>query len=370
MTAAATRAFGMVRAFLNWWSTELLGMLPAKLSGLFSETERVVLQTARSSAFLALEASRGTTPLGTVALADIAKAQMAIRDLLKRRGLTRRLSNGELGMCLRLSPECALRTTIDLPAAAAENLAEVVTFELDRHTPFLASQAYVGCRLLNLDQPAGTLTAAITVVPRQVVEDALASAAKLGLQADEVDVAAAPSASSQSSTALFLDDLLPRKATRSAAVSWALAITVAILAAVAISIPLLAAQREATELTARFAFVKEQAAARAGAQRTLDALRVDQNFLIVKKRASPTVSQLLLEVTRILPDDTSLTELHLTGSDVQIAGMAASASSLIALLEQSRIFHDTNFRSPVTQDARSGRERFLIATRVEAASGQ
>lgn len=369
MTATAMRLFYLVGEFWNWWTAELLGMLPVKLFGLLSETERLVLQVLDGAILLSLEGSRGPRSLGTVALADLATAQAKIQTLIERRGLTRRLSSGRLEVRLRLSSECALRTTVELPAAAADNLSEVVTFELDRHTPFRASQAFVGCRLLKLDRTTGILSAAITVVPRQVVEEGLTLATKLGLQTDEVDVAAADP-SNQSSTTLFLQDVVPSQPKHSSALSWALAMMVAILTAVAISLPLVAAQHEAAELTARFAVLKEQATARAAAQRTLDALHTDQNFLIVKKRASPTISQLLLEATRLLPDDTSLTEFHVTGPEVQMAGMASSASSLIALLEESRVFRDTNFRSPVTQDARSGRERFLIGARVVPGSGR
>lgn len=369
MTALGAQALAFVRRFLHWWGSELLGLLPAAFSRLYTKTDRVVLQLEDGAATLVLEASRGSIPLGTIALHDVTGSKQEVQNLLQRRGLTNRLARDGMALRLRLPSQSALRTTIELPAAAASNLREVVSFELDRHTPFHASQASVGCRLIGLDRSAGTLTVAITVVPRHIVENAIKLAAGLVLRPDEVDVAA-PEANGEPSPELVFDEVLPRPASRGNKLAWGLATLSLLLAAVAVSIPILAARREAADLTAKFAVVKERTTARALAQRNLDALHAEQTFLIARKREMPTVSQILLDTTHILPDDTFLTEFHVTGAEVQMTGLASSASSLIDLLERSKVFRDTAFRSPVTQDTRSGRERFLIATRVIPESGR
>ena len=79
---------------------------------------------------------------------------------------------------------------------------------------------------------------------------------------------------------------------------------------------------------------------------------------------------MLLEATRILPDDTWLSEWQLAGSEMQLTGYAGSASALVNLLEQSKIFRNTTFQSPVVQDSKSGRERFHVATQVASEETQ
>jgi len=52
------------------------------------------------------------------------------------------------------------------------------------------------------------------------------------------------------------------------------------------------------------------------------------------------------------------------GSELELTGITASSSDLVALLERSRRFRGTSFRSPVTPDKQTGRERFHIAVQV------
>ena len=136
-----------------------------------------------------------------------------------------------------------------------------------------------------------------------------------------------------------------------------------ILAVIAVALPIVKAQQAADELAQQFALVKQTAVEDAALQKQVDELRKNELFLIQKKRERPTVSTLLLETTRILPDNTWLSDWQLAGSEVQLLGVTELASAIVGLLEQSRIFGHTTFLSPVTQDS-AGHEHFHVSTQV------
>jgi general secretion pathway protein L len=89
-----------------------------------------------------------------------------------------------------------------------------------------------------------------------------------------------------------------------------------------------------------------------------------QGALLATKQATPAVSDILLELTRALPDDTWLAELGVVGNELRLVGYSASATSLIGLIGQSKLLAEPRFRSAVTQDAASSRERFELGVRI------
>jgi Tfp pilus assembly protein PilN len=74
---------------------------------------------------------------------------------------------------------------------------------------------------------------------------------------------------------------------------------------------------------------------------------------------------LLLELTRVLPDSVRVLDFRLEGDAVTLSGLAANAPDLIGLLEKSSAFRDVKFASPVVRKSEVGLERFDIAMRLE-----
>ncbi|HTB04874.1 MAG TPA: PilN domain-containing protein, partial [Bradyrhizobium sp.] len=84
-----------------------------------------------------------------------------------------------------------------------------------------------------------------------------------------------------------------------------------------------------------------------------------------RKYATPASVIVLDALSQVLPDNTFVTELHLAGNKLQIAGITRDAPALIPLIEQSRHFARATFYAPTTRSASDPGERFHIEARIE-----
>jgi len=81
-------------------------------------------------------------------------------------------------------------------------------------------------------------------------------------------------------------------------------------------------------------------------------------------RSGASVSDMLRELTQILPETAWVQEFTFFKREIQLEGFADSASELIPLLEMSPLFKDAVFLSTITKD-KDGKERFRIGLKME-----
>jgi general secretion pathway protein L len=340
--------------------------VPARLRQRLTSTKHslvLVLGDGDASPVLCLQTGQELQALERLELQGEADPRRKLVAALRDRGLLAAFNGGRLGLCVRIPPNRASRTIIELPIAAETNLDEVVFYELDRHTPFRPEHARFSHRILKRDVAAKRLDVELTVVPRPIVDDALAVAARLDLKPDRIDVATDGNYLTASGNLLPAEGLTPTSR-RVHLFSYALGGLAGLLAIVAIYIPIHAADRAAETAREELTAAKKGTAAAATLEKQIEDLRKEESFLVNRRRDAATVSKLLLETTRIMPDGTWLSEWQLAGNQVQLSGLTESASALVKLLEQSHTFQNTTFLSPVVQDPTTERERFHIAAQI------
>jgi len=78
---------------------------------------------------------------------------------------------------------------------------------------------------------------------------------------------------------------------------------------------------------------------------------------------------ILRELTEIIPEDAWLTEFNYRDDrrEIRLSGYALSASQLLPMLEQSGLFENVRFTSPITTDRRSKKEQFRLEMQVKLA---
>ena len=84
-----------------------------------------------------------------------------------------------------------------------------------------------------------------------------------------------------------------------------------------------------------------------------------------RKFETPASVIVLEALSQLLPDHTYVTEMHLVGNKLQIAGITRDAPSLIPLIEQSQHFTRATFYAPTTRSSSDPGERFHIEAQIE-----
>ena len=99
-----------------------------------------------------------------------------------------------------------------------------------------------------------------------------------------------------------------------------------------------------------------------------DAEKIEQFSTGIKNIRKENISKLKLleELTRIIPDDSWLTEFkyHHKDNKIKVSGYAVSASKLIPLLEESSLFEDVKFTSRITKKKGGDNENFRVEMKL------
>ena len=354
----------LLASFIRWWIGELAAMLPARVKRLV-EGSRDTLVVALQGDHVHVQRASGRTvsDCGRIDLAPEDRARAAMAEILRSLGRQRRQ------ITMRLPAKIALRRTVSLPLAAEENLRQVLSFEIDRLTPFKRDGAQFDYTLRQRDAAAQRIQVDLTVVPRTAVEEAVAVAGRLGLDLDAVDLAG-PETGAPPSGNLLVEPRQSAELSKGRALNLALGAAAFALAVVAVYLPL-ERQREVAAFHAdQVVLARKQADAVVKIEKEIDAALQGRSFLFNRKRQQPAVVETLTELSRLLPDDTYLIQWEMTGTTLRLSGYSASATSIIAVIEESPAFEKTEFRSAVTPDARLGRERFQISTELSRRAGQ
>lgn len=356
-------ALDLARRFLRWWLAELAFLVPPMLRKRFAGGDVVALTLGIEQATLTHEIGGKARLLGHIP-ADRAPGTAArIQKLLESvPNLRQRVARGRVPVAIRLAPDQALRTRVSLPVAAEANLRQALVFQLDRRTPFAPETVHFAHRMLERDEEAKQLEVELAVVPRSLVADAITTGRALGLRASIVEIAGATPADAPSGN-LLPENERPRR--RPATLAMRVATAAAALAIVAgVYQPIRAAHSRAAELQQKVAAAKDLALRGRKLKDEVAKLTEAEQFLIGGKKTTLSATEILFELTRVLPDDTWIQDLHVGADEIRISGFSKSSSNLIKLLEQSGAFVNPQFRSAVTQDQASGKERFELTAKI------
>jgi general secretion pathway protein L len=337
--------------FFAWWWGSLVTWLPLRWrAALGIDRGRILLQPDADAVQLRLQDSEGLRDLGHVpGLAEAGPDPLA--TLLAPRV-------ADLPRWLLLPGARALRRRLVLPAAAAERLRDVVSFEIDRQTPFAADAVAFDARLVGRRDSDGQLDVELVAVPRAALD---AQQAQLGGLADNlagVDVAG--------SDGLPLGvNLLPPALRRRQLDPWRrwnwLLGGIALLALVLGLWVLLQNRRAAADELERTTNREVASARRVSQQRQqLVDLVAGRAFLDRVRAGRPTAVELLYDLTHSLPDGTYLEKFSIEDNRMLLIGLSNEASALPGRLEGSKLWRTPALTGAVQPDPRTNKDRFTL----------
>lgn len=359
MVGASTQIRSAIAGFFAWWLGELGAFVPDLVKKWVQKSkDRLVLDMANGAVIVRRKGKGSDREIGRL-------------DPDESGGLSRLISARELARLetvLNLPASVALRRRFTLPLAAAENIREVMRFEMDRQTPFTAEQVYFDCRVLSRDTEKRQVDVELTACPRDEVDAKIRSAKLLGAVPTAIEIVR-NSTGTERPVHIAIGAEEPGGPGVTERLTVALAIIALVLAATAIYLPLERKRLAAEALEAQVAEAKTVAEETARLRQQFDQRLKSSGYLATLKRETAPVVAILDEITRLLPDDTWLNQLQVTSGEIRLSGFSRGSSAIIAGIERSPMFAEARFRSPVTLDQRTGAERFTLSATINAPAG-
>lgn len=326
----------MLAEFFTWWRQHLLELVPEALRQRAGGDGAAIVAELEPGGMLALRRRRrgAETALARVRLDEpglpALRAQLAARPAGEK-------------LVLRLPPGTALERPVSLPLAAERDLDRVLTYDMERLTPFTAEEVFWSATAPARDKARGKIGVRLTIVPRAAVQALIEALTLAGARPAALEAPVADGARlirlQHGETAARIARLSPRMA----------GIVLAALAALALTSPFLRqslemaqAQRALDDLAPRMRLVEAMRRRIAGAGAGGEAVARESRRL-------GDVMGALAAITDVLPDDSYLTEFSMRERKITLSGLSASAPRLISGLSADGRVRNPAFTAPVTK---------------------
>ena len=343
----------MFREFFDWWCAQLADLLPQELrrSALGTSDALVIAPIGplgqRVEAVVVDQRYNGKeSTLGHFALGALGTA-----DLPRMAGKT---------TVLRLGEADVLGKTVTLPLAAERELDQALAFEMDRETPFTAEELYWNHRVIEADRQNGRLSVRLWLVPKASLDPLLTDLASVGIQPRRVEIADGP----DKGAFLPLNGDGSRKHHASHRLLWPATACCAALAIAAVVTPFARQELTLASLNAQVAVARDAAAEADRLRQDIDRLSGSAGFIESERDKAGRPLVVLASTTRVLPDDTYLTEMELRQRKLTLSGRSAGAARLIGALAADPEFRNPGFSAPVTRLEALRAELFTINAEV------
>ncbi|MEO6171724.1 MAG: PilN domain-containing protein, partial [Arenimonas sp.] len=345
-----------------WWNLarlECLGLLPETWRELLGATDRRVCIRVQESQLLLYAANNGRLfELGSLPLGD---------EILLQKCLARFQQQKNAPRYLLLDNKQVLRRVLTLPLSAESKLREVVSFEIDRQTPFTPDQIYFEIRVISRNLQTRQCQVELIVLPKHELEKNLKP---LGVLAGDL------------SGADVLDDdmktlsvnLLPmqlRSAHSNQHVWINIGLALAGFVLLVFAMNLVLKNRENVELEWEQKVVAAKAQAKEANVFREQLKRIGKAEVFLKKFRNSQTAMLSLinDLTKRIPDDTALDKIAVNEGRLVLVGQSKQAAALVGQLQGSPYISSPALAGAVQPDARTNRDRFTLTATVIGRKG-
>lgn len=267
---------------------------------------------------------------------------------------------------LILRPAQFLFRPIEFPKQAAEFLDGIVRSQIDRLTPWKADDAAFGWTQ-PVDLPNDRISITIAATARSRVEPYVQALAEL--RSRSVDILTPAPDAGVAATPIKVFQRVARNAVevgRIRRVMTVLLLIVALLGAASITFVAVTGgtlQAQQDELARQ---ISQHRSLIGQSRNVLSGAALAEQGLQRRKRNIPSRVIVLEALSKVLPDNTYVTELRIEGDTVKVIGLTQDAPALIRLIEQSQYFTRATFFAPTTRSPTDRGENFHIEARIQA----
>jgi len=334
--------------FWQWWVSELMGMLP---------NDNVISLNREGDMQIYIDRKSCRLDHSSQDIAIKLNEKFSSQKILDQYNAAVKISkNNSTKSCdLYIDKNLLLTRTITLPLATEENIKDVIAYEIDRYTPFRKEDIYFDVNIVDKNKSENKLTVLITVIKKAILDEVLSFCSESGAVLNKTF------SKDNNKTELFFIGLpaeASEKVKKKSNKFFIIYVLVLLIAALCIPVVknywlVSQYQNKIEQMSPQVAEIKE----------------LRSEFQVIRKRADLAnklninnirLIELLEELTRLIPNDTSLARFSLQGNSVRIQGSSESASKLIAILDASTVFNNVEFAAPVTKNNDTGKENFTI----------
>jgi general secretion pathway protein L len=361
-TIAATQ---LIRRGVAWWLAELAQMAPPGLLRLlgYSGNPTTILELGARHVTLILP-DRGRPIPTMLPLTDYTDEDMRARVRLAMHG-----RRSEDAVTVRLDRDLVFETDIELPASAEPTLQPILQHQIERLVPLRATEVCFDYRIIARAPVSNTLKVRLIIAKRATIDRALALARAAGLSPKLViaaDVDDGPGERrGRTPLVLWQPGRASAEADRHRHVRHALEIAAVMLCLTAFGIHIHRLDRIRDDLQVQVAQAKKAAASVADLGHQAGQADDVLAFLRNRRNGIPPL-QILDELTKLVPEDSWVSQLVLRGRNIELVGFSPRATDLIARVEGSAIFEKPQFRSPITLASDGKGERFDLSFEVKS----
>ncbi len=359
-----------IRRIFAWWRDELSSFVPVRVRRLFSGSISIVAVDYLSDSLVLRRQGVDGEPDQAIARIDLPDGGSTAGGLSELRTGVENLLADAVGknptIALSLPSEQIFSRTVTMPAAAAENLRQVMRYDLERRTPFKPDDVYFDVHVAGLRAASGEVDARLHVVPRRVLDDAVEALEKLGLHPVRAGIVPG-AAGAGSETVNFLPPARRDSAPKGLQVlTGGLAAVVAALLFFTAYVPLEKERLRSVKLAEELTAVRKRASVSVRLEDELQKAAKRARFIQERKARAPAMVRVLKDLTLLIPDKTWLFQFQIKDGQVAIQGHSTAASTLIETIERGRLFGNAGFRSGLARNPKTGLERFHITFDLKA----
>jgi general secretion pathway protein L len=328
----------MLAGFFSWWLARIIELLPFAWTNISSRPrDGIVIDANRGQEINASLRRHGVlSPIGLGAAARQA---------------------GRIPILVRPLGNVVLVKHHTVPTAPRRQLEQLLRHELGRITPFPAQDLFWRWDGHAKPDNRTRTDVTLTMVPRMALAETLAALENVGLKANFIEVGP-----TDRPCLLPAGDIAHRAS--GTMLVRGLAWGCAGLAMVALALPLVLQAVALRNIDAAIAELQPTINQIEVLRRGIAAGDAGRTILAKEMERTGDVLQTLASITRILPDDTFLTDFSLRDRQITLSGRSASAPRLITGLSADPAIRNPAFAAPVTRIDGSTSEVFSIRAEV------
>lgn len=349
-------------AFLSWWGGELLSALPGHWrQRIWPPRERLLVNHAEGR--IHLWRASGAHCEEVLAL-DPEHDEEFARDQVQQLLASYQDAPPQAVLCLPHSQ--VLNRRLTMPAAAEAALGQALAFEMDRHTPFSSSDVYFDYHIASREKDENLISIDLYVCLRDTLDRLCHSVERIGLKLEGVDIntAAVGEVPQLAGANLLPMERRVRHGSRRTRFNWVVAGLAVVLLAAVMAESLYLQERTIQHLEEELEIAQQEARIVRNLRSELEDAMAAAGFLGERKRNSPAIMSVLGEVSQLLPHDTWVQRMQVTGTELQLQGLSDGAQRLIELLNSASVLEGTYFKGATTTDQRLNKERFTVAANI------